>query len=567
MVITEDVLRADLVVVGGGISGICAAVAAARNGVRVILVHDRPMLGGNASSEIRMVIAGARETEYKEGGLIEELLLKNLHDNPTMNYFLWDQVMYSFLLAEKNIRVLLNTSIQEVVMEGSRIRSVKGWNSHNYTRYTVEGALFADCSGDSILRLSGAEFRQGREAAAEFGEAIAPAAADARTMGNSILLQLRRTPEHRPFKAPDWAYHWDSEDFPRRGNVGKELKANNFWWLEYGGVKDTVKDADEIRHELLRITLGVWEAVKNGDLHGASGWELAWIGALPGKRESARYVGDTILTENDVLAGGKFEDVVAHGGWPLDVHVPEGFFSPEPATTFHPTPPCFGIPGRVLYSVNIDNLLFAGRNISASHVGFSSTRVMGTCAVLGQATGTIAALAIRHGLTPRRIQQKKLEELQELLMLQDQWLPGKERKISTLSHSGSYTHPVLGSGNERGNGGEWFAPGSATEIAWEEPQTITGFRIVFDSDFADKKRMCKYVPEAGEIRSMPPMLAKRFRVSARVDGEWRVIACGDDNYRRLILQDVSPVSTGKIRLELLEAWGDSEIHVFGFEAF
>ena len=191
-VITERSLSADFIVVGGGLSGLCASVAAARHGVSVILIQDRPMLGGNASSECRMGIMGAKGDNNKETGLLEEVQLDNIYRNPLMRYTLWDDAMLNLVIAEPNITLLLNTSVHEVLTENNAIKTVKAWNINEYCEYTVSGKLFADCSGDGILRLSGAEFRIGREDAKEFGEHCLHEGNDDKTMGNSILLQLLR---------------------------------------------------------------------------------------------------------------------------------------------------------------------------------------------------------------------------------------------------------------------------------------------------------------------------------------------------------------------------------------
>ena len=191
-VVKEVRLETQFVVCGGGLSGICAAISAARRGVKVVLLQDRPVLGGNASSEMRMGIMGAAGDQNREAGILEELQLKNFYFNPLRRYTMWDDVMYSAVIEEPNITMLLNTSVDGVEMKGDRIAAVKAWNSNAYTRYVVAGALFADCTGDGILRLSGAKFRHGRELPSEFGENFQQGGGDGRTMGNSILLQLRK---------------------------------------------------------------------------------------------------------------------------------------------------------------------------------------------------------------------------------------------------------------------------------------------------------------------------------------------------------------------------------------
>ena len=317
-------LQADVVVAGGGLAGVCAAVSAARHGCTVILVQDRPVLGGNASSEIRMGIVGAKGDQNAEAGLLEEIQLRNFRFNPLMRYTLWDDAIYSTVIMEKNITLLLNTSVEDVVMDGEKIAALKAWNTNAYTNYLIKGKLFLDCTGDGILRLSGAKYRIGREFADEFGESfVGENGGDAKTMGNSILLQLRKTEEDHPFTAPEWAYHFTDDDFnydkPKSTIPGVKFnykkpfpKDNNFWWIEYGGTINTIKDANDIQFELKRIAYGVWEYMKNHPDGRCKNYDLDWIGSLPGKRESVRYVGPHILTQNDVMSGGHFDDVIAY---------------------------------------------------------------------------------------------------------------------------------------------------------------------------------------------------------------------------------------------------------------
>ena len=263
-------LSADIVVAGGGLSGVCAAVSAARHGATVILVQDRPVLGGNASSEVRMGIVGAKGDQNAEAGLLEEMQMRNFRFNPLLRYTLWDDAIYSTVVMEPNIKLLLNTSVEDVVMDGDRIAAVKAWNINAYTRYLIKGTIFADCTGDGILRLSGAKYRHGRELPSEFDETFLDEGGDAKTMGNSILLQLRKTDEDHPFTAPEWAYHFTDDDFnydkPKSTIPGVKFnykkpypKDNNFWWIEFGGNLNTICDANVIQYELKRIAYGVWE--------------------------------------------------------------------------------------------------------------------------------------------------------------------------------------------------------------------------------------------------------------------------------------------------------------------
>ncbi|NJK93428.1 MAG: FAD-dependent oxidoreductase [Blastochloris sp.] len=421
----------DLCIVGGGMSGVCAAIAAARNGARVILVQDRPVLGGNASSEVRMWICGALGRFYKESGLLEEIQLLNVYRNPGLKYSIWDTVLYEKVRAEPNIELILNAAVCEVRTEAERITAVKAWHLTRQRWLEIKAAIFMDCSGDSILRFSGARYRWGREGTLAYGEAQGREIPDRKTMGNSLLLQAREIDpaQHVPFVPPFFARKL-GEDHPR----AKLFKptGDNFWWIEIGGEQDTIADADVIRDELYSIAYGVWDFIKNHPDGRGHGWELEWIGALPGKRENVRYVGGTTLTQQDIEAQGKFEDTIAYGGWTMDDHPTQAFEYAGAETTHHAAPSPYGIPYGVLYSENIENLMVAGRNLSATHMAMSSTRVMGTCALLGQAAGTAAALALGRGLSPRQVAAHRVE-LQNRLMDQDQWLPGLRRVLPDLT--------------------------------------------------------------------------------------------------------------------------------------
>ncbi|HBE02952.1 MAG TPA: FAD-dependent oxidoreductase, partial [Spirochaetia bacterium] len=284
--------NSDFCVIGGGLAGMCAAIAAARHGLKTVLVHDRPVLGGNASSEIRMWICGAHGENNLETGIIEEIQLENLYRNNYPNYSVWDSILYEKIRFEPNITLLLNCSCNDAVMKKNRIFSIKSWQGTAETWHTVKAEFFADCSGDSILApLSGALCRIGREAASEFAEDIEPAVADHKTMGLSCLIQARETDRPRKFIPPVWANKYpDKDSFPQRRH--DLAGSQNFWWLELGGDGDSIHATENLRDELLKTAFGVWDHIKNHGDHGAENWVLEWVGFLPGKRESRRYIGD-----------------------------------------------------------------------------------------------------------------------------------------------------------------------------------------------------------------------------------------------------------------------------------
>ncbi|HEX8551084.1 MAG TPA: FAD-dependent oxidoreductase [Abditibacteriaceae bacterium] len=565
----------DVCVIGGGMAGICAAIASARNGARTALVHDRAVFGGNASSEVRMWICGAHGKHNKETGILEEIQLENQRRNPTLNFSIWDSVLYEKVRFQPNLEMFLNCSCLGAEMDGERIRQIEAWQLTSQTFHTIRAKNFIDCSGDSILAaLTPAEARAGREARDEFGEDIQPAQSDAKTMGNTLLLQLRRTDEPQTFIAPKWAYKFNSDEDVEHRMSG--VNGTNWWWIEVGGLQDTVKDAEAIRDELMKVTYGVWDYIKNRapERDKAANWDIEWIGSLPGKRENRRFIGDHVLTQHDVRAEGKFEDIVAYGGWSMDDHHPAGVYYPGAPTIFHHAPSPYGIPLRCLYSRNVPNLLFAGRNISVTHAALSSTRVMATCAILGQAAGTAAALCIAHDCTPRELSSgEKLQELQRILIDDDCWLPGKKREVSALAQNACITAngedaSVLRDGHDRDredeSHGVSVALDSSIEFRWDTPQQIGGVRLVFDSNLNHEKRMpCAY-PQRNECR-VPSSLVRAFRLEALDEsGRWNVVHNECENYQRLVLVPLETCAMG-LRLVPEKTWGAETARVFGFE--
>lgn len=423
---------ADLVVVGGGLSGVCCAITAARSGLQVVLVQDRPVLGGNASSEVRLWVLGAtshmgnNNRWAREGGVIDEILVENLWRNPEGNPVLVDALILEFVSREPNIRLLLNTAVSEAEMnpDGS-IRSVGAFCSQNQIHYCLVAPLFCDASGDGILGyLSGAEFRMGAEARSEFGEALAPPVPTHDLLGHSLYFYSRDTGKPVHYVPPAFALQ-DITQIPRY----RELSANDsgcrLWWLEYGGALDTVFQTEEIKWELWRVGYGVWNYIKNsGQFPEAENLTLEWMGMIPGKRESRRFVGDLILTQQDVVEQRKFPDAVSFGGWAIDLHPSEGVFSPEAACVQWHSKGVYQIPFRTMYSRNVPNLFLTGRILSASHIAFGSTRVMATCAHNGQAVGMAAAICTERSLRPRDLNApESMNELQQRLLRAGQFIP------------------------------------------------------------------------------------------------------------------------------------------------
>ncbi|RAV04669.1 FAD-dependent oxidoreductase [Paenibacillus sp. YN15] len=444
-----EIIKSDITVIGGGIAGICAAVAAARNGMRVALINDRSVLGGNASSEIRVHINGSaylgNSPSYyaREGGLVEELKLRIFHYNPLYNRKLMtplsDAALLDMVEREPNIALFLNTTVYETGMDEGRIGWVEGLQLASERRFRFESAYFIDCSGDAVVGYqAGADFRWGREARSEFGESLAPETADRYTMGDTILFQTRDMGFKVPFKRPEFAYDITKLSFfesIRKGLNHRKIprKANGLqglWWLEYGGHLDVIKDNEDIALELRKLVFGIWDYIKNsGEFDDVDNVILDYVSPLPGKRESRRLVGDYMLTQNDLAEKTPFEDAVAVGGWAMDLHAAKGIYDEGPATAWNFVPGMYNIPFRSLYSCNVPNLLMAGRNISATHVAFGSTRVMATCGCMGQAVGTAAALCVKTGADPSALAAWHMAELQQILLRDGQTIVGLREEM------------------------------------------------------------------------------------------------------------------------------------------
>ncbi len=431
--------EADVVIVGGGLSGVCCALTAARAGIRVILVQDRPVLGGNSSSEVRLWVLGAtshmgnNNRWAREGGAIDEILLENLYRNPEGNPLIYDTILLEKIVLEPNITLLLNTAVYTVDMneeEGTggntnTIKSVSAFCSQNSTTYTLTAPLFCDASGDGIVAFqAGAAFRMGAESREEFGEKFAPSADYGELLGHSMYFYSKDTGKPVRFVPPAYALT-DITRIPRFRSFNANEYGCRLWWIEYGGRMDTVHDTEIIKWELWKVVYGVWNHIKNsGQFPEAENLTLEWVGQIPGKRESRRFEGDYILTQPDIVEQRTHEDAVAYGGWSIDLHPADGVFSEKSGCNQWHSKGIYSIPYRCLYSRNVENLLLAGRIISASHVAFGSSRVMGTSAYVGQAVGMAAAICTRLQVRPALLTGDRLTALQTELLKTGHHIPG-----------------------------------------------------------------------------------------------------------------------------------------------
>ena len=343
----------EVVVVGGGMAGVCAAIASARKGVKTAIVQNRSMFGGNASSEIRMHIVGANAHGSKknlgETGILLEILLENKRRNPYASFPVFDSVIWEKVHFQENLDAYLNTDMDDVIMDGKKVAAIIGHQNTTETEFTIYGDIFVDATGHGTLAtMGGATGRMGSEGRDEFHEPDAPEEPNDDTMGNTLMFSAVDRGEPVKFIRPDWAYQYTEEDLKYRehGNsIGSHMEGgqltkfeegsgrlphfsnvdSGYWWIELGGqYDDIIRDGEVIRDELLKCVYGVWDHLKNVGDHGVENLDLDWVGIVPGYRESRRIEGDYLLNENDVLENRIFPDAVAYGGWQMDQHVRGG---------------------------------------------------------------------------------------------------------------------------------------------------------------------------------------------------------------------------------------------------
>jgi len=443
--IPEDAGEFDLVVVGGGMAGCCAAVSAARYGCKVALVQNRPVLGGNNSSEVRVGLSGLiyQKPWPMLGRLVDEIgsighwmaweanqdpasprskhILevlaanpeKKIHNaGPASNY--GDDKKIAAIENEPNITLFLNTHVFKAEKEGDRITAVVGRNIVTGRELKLRGKLFADCTGDANLGyLAGADFREGRESRNETGESGAPEQSDNLVMGTSVQWYAEEVNEVSPFPECSWAVQFDEKTCYKvtRGD----------WDWEAGLTRDQVTEIEFIRDYALRVTFGNWDFIKNKsvDKDKFAHSRLAWVAYIGGKRESRRLMGDVILKEQDILNRTGYPDASFTTTWGIDLHYPvkSDDFTGEPfrsvAHTVKIDP--YAVPYRCLYSRNVSNMFMAGRNISVTHVALGTVRVMRTGGMMGEVVGMAASVCKNNNALPRDVYQKYLEELKKLM--------------------------------------------------------------------------------------------------------------------------------------------------------
>jgi len=410
--IQEDPQNYDIVICGAGMAGICAALSAARNGLKTALIQDRPVVGGNNSSEVRVWLGG--ETHFDPflgvGNIINEMEQSRVghygNENQGENYE--DDLKLSLLKAEKNITLYCEHIMTDVEMEQDSIKSIIIWDYRNKTRRRIKGCLFCDSTGDGNLGfLAGADFEVTTNG----------------HMGMTNVWYVEDCGQKQDFPACPWAIDLKGVDFPGRVGVkdvygGEGEHSLGCWFWEGGCEHDPIEKMEYTRDLNLRAMYGAWDALKNAD-HSYPNHRLGYASYIGGKRESRRLFGDVILTKNDVTKAGGFHDGCVPSTWNFDVHYPDrrfyeafregdAFITKDYHEHFHKP---FFIPYRTLYSRNIQNMFMAGRNVSVSHDALGTVRVMRTCGMMGEVVGYAARICRKYEVNPRAVYEQHLEEL------------------------------------------------------------------------------------------------------------------------------------------------------------
>lgn len=503
----------DLVVVGGGIAGCCSAVAAARLGASVAFVQDRPVLGGNGSTEVRVHLNGEINLPpYPNLGNLTNLMGPHGGGNAREADHYKDVQRQQLVEKEKNIDLYLGVRVDkaEVVEEnGSRhITAVCGTNIETGQPLRFKGKTFADCTGDAVVGfLAGADFHMGREAQSEYDEPSAPLVGDKMTMGASVQWNTAETTEDSSFPELPWAIQFNEKTI--------KPSTHGDWDWEGGMNRDQVYDMERVRDVGLRAAYGHWSYMKN---HTPKGWEekvknrkLNWTAHIAGKRESRRLLGDVVLREQDIVEARSFDDASVTTTWSIDLHYPEpSNLKNFPEEQFRAI--CeqvqikpYAIPYRCFYSRNMNNLFMAGRDISVTHIGLGTIRVMRTGGMMGEVVGMAASICKKHDCLPRAVYTDYLDELKALMqegvapptakasaLVKPKWLKDDAKNLaldakievdSEYQKGPKYPKEFINDGkfDFNSNAGRWvsdYDDGHWVNFTFDKPVTIDAARVM-----------------------------------------------------------------------------------------
>ena len=567
----------DVVVVGSGPGGMGASLGAARNGARVALVFDRPVAGGNASTECGIGFDGASlgHPNARESGVVEEIRLTKVYRQTSQTAAFEEMAGKT-----PSLGLFRNERVLRVEKEGSAIAAVLSRNTLTGAWTRWRGRFFVDSTGDGwVAHFAGARTMYGREAGAEYGEEwIAPKTADRLTMSGKVSWSGGwDTKRPVAYETPVWA-----RVMPK-GFDRKVLTPDAPWWLEAPGRFDDLDDPETARDHMIRIDFAYWGWLKNewAKKETIANWQMIVPSGFNGRREGMRVVGDYILTANDCRAGRMFDDRVSYGGWSLDTHDPLGMDNPHGDGWWHPHVgvPIYSVPYRSLYSADIPNLFLGSRCESMTHIALGSMRVQGTQMAVGQAVGTAAALCLKYGLDARGLGKSRIAELQQQLLKDDQYIPNlRNADPLDLARTATARATSCANGKAMDTSPEcvldgvarpvdgcvhgWVSSSSsplpqALTLTFEKPVSVGEVRLAFDSDLTPMRVKGR----------MPPKLVKTYVLEGLVDGRWVPLAEERENFLRHRVHRFPARTVTALRITVKSTWGDPSARIFEVRAY
>ena len=580
---------------GGGVAGCNAAIAAARGGAKVALIQDRPMVGGNNSSEMGVPVSGGSSSgRGREAGLNEEIGRISAYNH----YIKWASGAEAVLAAEPNISLFLNSHVFKAATdEQNNITAVTAFDmiDGHQTRYT--GDFFADCTGDGWLGYyADAECMLGRETKEMFGEKDAQDVADDITMSGSLMqnsiLGYQAIDMGKPvsYEAPEWVYDLrkNADSYQSRPKFENGYRAGN-WWTENHGRNDDLWDPEWARDDLILVSMSYYNWIKNYSTlaEKAANYQLTYIPITNAKRETRRLVGDHILTQDEVLDRKIFPDRVGYFVWGLDVHHPDGIFSDEGPFDLNTHISPASIPLRILYSKDVPNMFMAGRNVSVTHIALGTARVQGTTGMMGQIIGTAAAMCVNRKTTPRGIYQAYVPELQQQLLKDDVTIPhvsnedrgdlARTSKASASSSKSSEDGPqnaINGRTRPLNDNMEmrigkvpnnmWISDPDAMmpqwlEVDFGEIRTFNSVYLTFDTNLKTK-RYASWKFDSNE--RMPPECVRDYRIQYHDGNDWVTVVQVKNNYQRRRIHRFQAVEGSILRVLVDQTNGDASARIF-----
>lgn len=583
-------LDCDVLVAGGGLTGVCASLAAARSGAKVVLVQNRSRLGGNSSSEVRMHALGidSNKVGFRESGILEELKLKNIVENTQLSWVVWDVMLYDKIRCEENITLLLDTTVYGADVCDRKITRAYARCDMSLTNYIISAKQFIDCTGDCRLGLeAGAEVMSGRDGPEKYGESLAGVFTKGDHLCCSMMFTSHDAGCEVKFTPPSWAHKITEENLKFREPSDFLY---GYWFISFGGKLDIIHDTEIIRRELLSILLGVWGYLKNsGKYPQTKNLDLDFVAMFPARRDTNRIKGYDIFTQHDI--DGKWKDrpdQIITVGWPMEDQPSDGFYFKGKPSIYGGKTPFYNLPFSAMYSCDIDNLMMAGRNMNTSHIAFTSTRVMNTGALAGEVVGNAAAMCARENMTARQLDKDAaaLSRLRQKLIKDGNIVVGfkndDEADLARKAKAASNVSSALGTSASNvlngvaydfkdRNDNKWLAPIDAKpvlELSWEKPVCISQVRLNLDTGC----RMITQTSQVSFVKAMihapqPETLRDFDIVAVLPDGSEKTLKEVRGNYQKLVIADFDATEAKALMVKCLATNGSEYASIFEVRAY